>query len=931
MYRVVGIVCCMALVHGQWSLRLTLHMNKSGLSVKEYFLLSRSAVMGALMVAALAGGLSACGGGGDDDTSVTTAAGAESDGRAGIRAVTATTAYYVDATAGSDTNAGSLAAPWKTLSRLKTAGLTTGQSVYLRCGAVWRESLALGATQLADGVSFGAYGTECATSKPRILGSDNLTGGWAKTGNVWSRKVTTGTPKIARLFINGVAQRVAQWPNHTASAGFASVDASNTASNLQFKLKAADALTLKGKDLVGATAFLRSMAWSVDAASVGSFDTTTNMVRLGKATAYATGATTEYVLTDKQWMVDAPGEFFHDTVNNTVYVYPADAVSQAKINSSQIEGSVRDVAVSLSGRKGLSVSGIAIEMARVDGLALSQAPESSVSGIDVRGHGRYGVQAVLSAAPAGNARGLAVRNSTIADNGLAGIFASDAMRVDVVGNTVLDTGTQAVAGNSVGAILVGPESIVENNIIKNSAYLGVRFSGTGGSLVTGNQISGHCARLTDCGAIYTWNGPKATRVTANQSASVSGNLVQDTSVRRSSAISGSMIVAGVYLDDYSLSVTVRDNTLTGGPYGIYVHNGSNHVIDSNRLWLNTQSSIWAFMDQVDADYMIGNTFSSNEIVRLSTAIGSYPSLPMVTSPLAFQFTNKYSGTTTLASQSNAFTLNRVLMLNAGGARFARVTTAKSDSYLDPAGWRGLNAGETIVPAKQRFVSYQPVLGTELWTNGGFTNGLNSWGAWLTPPTTGSVFAASSTAAGCTGACTLFTSTVISDYLYSPAASLTLGKMYRLSSDTVFLGKGNFLPPFVGRTTMPYATSVGAGGMVSSSSMAATKGEVSNFTGTFIASGTASAVAMFRVSPAKTPVAFDNMSLREVQSYKLPNVSEYLAVFSAGAEDVSVNCSTLGWPTDCSVTDAAGNAVTLPTVVTARSAKLLLRKNSVWAN
>lgn len=892
-------------------------------------MLSRVTVGNALMLAALASGLSGCGGG-DEDVASPNAGSQAIDGRARIQAV-ADGEFYVDSASGSDTNSGSQASPWKTLARLSKAGLTTGQAVFLRCGEVWRESLSLGATQFADGISFGSYGTECATSKPRILGSDNFSGGWTKSGNVWSRKVTAGTPKIGRLFINGVAQRLAQWPNHSAAGGVAVVDASTAASNTQFKVKAADAAFLAGKDLVGATALLRSVAWSVDSSAITSFSSSTNVVALGVVTAYATGPTTEYVLADKKWMVDAPGEFFHDTATDTVYVYPADATSQASLNAAQVEGSVRDVAVALSGRKGLKISGISIEMARLDGLALSEAPESSVSGIEVRGHGRNGVQVALRAAPAGTARGLDLRNNLISDNGANGINTTGAMRVDVVGNTVLDTGTQAVAGNSLGAILVGPESSVEGNFIQNSAYLGIRFSGTGGSRIVSNRIAGHCARLTDCAGVYTWNGPKASRVTSNQSALVTGNLIQDTAVRRSSAVSGATLVAGVYLDDFSLGITVRDNTVSGGPFGIYVHNGSSHVIDNNRLWLNTQSAIWASMDQTDADYMTGNVFSGNEIVRLSSATGSYPALPMVSSPQAFMFRNMYSGTATLTSGSNSFALNRVLMLNAGGARFARITTAKSDGYFDPAAWRNLNAGETIVPAKPRYVTHQPVLGTELITNGGFANALNGWNAWFVPPGTGSLFAASTATSGCTGTCLLFTNTNMADYVSSSAATLAAGKMYQVSLDAVYLANGNIAPPFIGSATQPFVSYVGMPGMVSSSSMVGQKGEVGGFTGSFVASTSARAVTMLRASPAKMSVAFDNVSLREVLSYKLAPANEFVAVAAAGTVDRSFDCSALGWPAGCAVTDTAGNAVALPIVVPARTAQLLLRAGSAWSN
>src|SRR5579863_4766318 len=52
------------------------------------------------------------------------------------------TTYYVSSSAGSDANSGtSLSAPWKTLAKVNAATLQPGDSVLLRRGDVWNESL----------------------------------------------------------------------------------------------------------------------------------------------------------------------------------------------------------------------------------------------------------------------------------------------------------------------------------------------------------------------------------------------------------------------------------------------------------------------------------------------------------------------------------------------------------------------------------------------------------------------------------------------------------------------------------------------------------------------------------------------------------------------------------------------------------------------
>ena len=87
----------------------------------------------------------------------------------GTAAATASTGVYVDAANGNDNNPGTEALPWKTLRKVTEVRLTTGQSVFLRCNRVWRESLSLDTVQLTNGTSIVGYGGDCATAKALSL------------------------------------------------------------------------------------------------------------------------------------------------------------------------------------------------------------------------------------------------------------------------------------------------------------------------------------------------------------------------------------------------------------------------------------------------------------------------------------------------------------------------------------------------------------------------------------------------------------------------------------------------------------------------------------------------------------------------------------------------------------------------------------------
>ena len=51
--------------------------------------------------------------------------------------IVATTKYYIDSVAGADTNPGTIASPWKNISKLNSKTLTPGTQIFLKCGSSW--------------------------------------------------------------------------------------------------------------------------------------------------------------------------------------------------------------------------------------------------------------------------------------------------------------------------------------------------------------------------------------------------------------------------------------------------------------------------------------------------------------------------------------------------------------------------------------------------------------------------------------------------------------------------------------------------------------------------------------------------------------------------------------------------------------------------
>ncbi len=832
--------------------------------------------------------------------------------------IAAGSGYAVDSVNGNDANPGTAAAPFRSLSRLRSVVLASGQGIYLRCGSVWRESLDLGSTHLKDNSVIAAYGSGCNTARPRITGANSFAGSWTKSGNLWRRTVPAGTPRITRLFVNGEPMRVAQWPNATAQLAL-----SDSAAQQVIVATAADRATLSGKAVVGATVQTRSAPWWIDGRTVSSYDAGSGTMRLSSTTRYGQQKGQGYVLQDKLWMLDAPGEFLHDTATNTLYVYPTTSTAQANLNAVAVEGSVRATPLTLRDRAGLRVSGLRVDMGTGTGVLLSQTAGATLDQLEVNHNGDSGVRIQ----PRSGGRH-AVRRSGLTGNLAYGIDASGAANVDIVGNAISDTGTVAWAGMSHAGIWGGDGNTIDDNVVNGAAYKGVRLSGTGGSRVTRNTIVNHCKRIADCGAIYMWNGPKESRKTANQSSLIESNIIGAGQPATWGAVGGGYnIVTGVYLDDYAIGVTVRGNIVHGVTRGIYVHNGSNNVVESNRIWMTTDSALKATSDQTDRDYMTSNTFRNNELAPVAKLTGTYPAAPKLQQSHAVQFSVAAgSAYTSLSSASNLFTGNQIVHLQ--GASLPSVLVASQGVYrwMSTADWRRLVPGEAAVSTPMTFGLYQASLGGELVPNPDFTGGLSGWSI----TGSGNVSALGS-GTGCTGSCAAYRPANASASLSSSTFSVAGASLYLVKVTAGFNGTANISHPYIGRATSPFDSMIAGADTSVLTATSGGAGDTLRFESFSRTSSSGSARMHLKASNnGSAAVHMDGASMRAVSGYQLADPAAWSAfVYAPRSGGRYVDCSTLGWGAGCTAVDVDGASVGLPTTIPAGTARLLLRTNSTW--
>jgi parallel beta-helix repeat protein len=834
---------------------------------------------------------------------------------------------FVDSVTGNDANPGTFAAPWKTLTKLAGAKVKAGEGIYLMCGSVWRESVSLGTTQLANGAIIAGYGPCSSTSKATISGADNFTGGWTKSGNVWSRSVPTSTPKISRVFVNGEAMRVAQWPNATSATarGFALTDATTVPSTTTLLATSADAAALAGKDIIGAPMKIRHGGAQIDSNTLKAFNSSTRVISLTNAASFSIGGSNGYVLQDKLWMLDAAGEFYHDQAAGKLYVWPASSTAQSNINGVLVEGSVRDVAAQFSNASTLGITNLSTVMARTTGMVIYNAAAASISAINASDNGRSGMQVVTSGTSTGS-NGTKVQNSSFARNLVYGLDATSLGGGVLKGNTVSDTGTLAFVGQVQAGIWSGPGTLVDSNFVSVSALGGIRFEGAGGSVLQNNTIVDSCTGFSDCGAIDTWNGPARSNWTSGQLSLVKNNVVARVLVNLEGAgPNAPTFNAAIYLDNQTAYSTVTGNTVLDAPIGIVVHNASYNTIDSNKISRTSQAGLWATMDQTSSDFMVGNVFKNNQIVPVNYATGTFPTTPVPSRSEAIWFWHKLLAEASITSGLNVFSGNDIVQVNDPTIPVAWVRATTGELHMSATAWNQFNPLDPMARSPEQYALYLTNLGPEQITNGGFDTGLGAWTSWFSSATGTRGSLTYGTVNGCTANCGVFAAQTVNDTMISPSFSMKVGGMYRIGFSAAYAKGGTVSKPGISPVTSTGSPVIT--GFTAATSLAGVTGQTINYEGFFTATNNVPSTVHLS-SAAGTTIGFDSVSLREVTGFTVSKLSDWTAyAYAAPSTSKTVDCAALGWPSTCTVTDVNGTPVTLPVTLAAATGKMFLRSDS----
>lgn len=701
--------------------------------------------------------------------------------------------FYVDAQTGDDqrdgrtAGAGSAAGtgPWRTLARLMSAGLAAGDTVNLACGSVWRETLRLPASGLADQpITIKAAQAGC-TNPPVIDGSQAIApAAWVRhSGNIYKTPLAS-----APLQLHAAAGTLlaAHHPNRGHSAAeplspWATLAADGNvfpANGRQGStvLTTGDDLALPAGASLGAgtRVRVRTNSYIIDDLALASADGP--RLTLAGPTSYPVRAGWGYLLMGQAWMLDSPGEWHYDATARQLLAWMPDSAAPA----TAVAATMLSTGVDLLGRQHVVLDGITVQKVGT-GIQLRNSLSVQVRNCTVQDTLDAGADAANSI----QARFEANQFSRTGLDAIAGqgTDIAYAMHMTVRNNLVRDAGVRMqgelavnLPRRNLAAISPGANATVTGNTVINAAYIGIWSLVA--SEMSENFVYGACTVIDDCAGIYTGG------------AANNGRILRNTVVHSRGAVAGKPAAArtpqahGIYLDDWTSGVLVEDNTVIDTDHGIFLHVANRNTVRNNRLFGNRTSQIWLQETPTLATgELFGNVIEGNLIAPVSpTAVGLLLQSSYASTAAFGQFDrNRYYDRASAAAVAVSTTAgNYLYTLN----QWRASQNVGSTLPVEPSGLAVSGLG---------FAAYA-VAGSNRVANSDLARDLYGWGTWNQTAPAGRAMRE----ACAVGTCLRYTAGGSPGVVSSPNFTLQQGQWYRLTLDVATETDNQIVPLVVRR-------------------------------------------------------------------------------------------------------------------------------------
>ncbi len=552
---------------------------------------------------------------------------------------------------GDDAAAGTVGAPFRTLERardavrdLKQAGPLPegGVTVYLREGLYEvNQTLVLDAQDSGTAsapVVYRGFEGERAT----IIGGRALTGWQPHEGTVLKADLRAqGLEGVyfRQLLCNGRRMQLARYPNHDAAnpvtGGWAYVDGEPIPMYRSIPGEPQDLLHYKEADRrdwatpeeAEVFVFPRYNWWN-DILRIASIDRETRHITLAADASYPIRPGDRYFVQNLREELDAPGEWYLDREDWTLYFIPPAGADPATMTV--CVPVVPTILRLCDGAERITFRGLTFECAEGDAITLDSTVDCLVAGCTIRNVGDYSGSGV--SVNGGKRNGVVGCDIHDVGRNAIGLDGGDFETLEPAGNYadnnyIHHTGVYYKQG--VGVSVGGVGNRATHNLIHDCPRFGIVWGGNDHSL-SFNEIR-HCNLETaDCGAIYSWQvdwSKRGTEIAHNYLHDIVG-FGQEAGEWTSPHFNW-----GIYLDDGTCGVHVHGNivarTILGGAH---VHGGRDNVIENN-IFVDGRDSQMQYSGYAAGGHPVPMMTETWERFRGTAAYDRYPGYRELTESL----------------------------------------------------------------------------------------------------------------------------------------------------------------------------------------------------------------------------------------------------------------------------------------------------------
>jgi len=477
---------------------------------------------------------------------------------------------------GNDDNPGTLTQPLKTLEAARGA-----KTVFVR-GGLYELERPLKLDAKDSGATWRAYKNE----KPVVIGGRQITGFVPHKGDILKATAIKGV-NFRQLFFDGKRMHLARYPNfdpkNPYGGGWAYADGKpvpmyaevpgENRHSLHYKI--ADARDWSRADEGEVFVFPRYNWWN-NIVRIKTIDRDTRTITLAGSCSYPIRPTDRYYVRGMFEELDAPGEWYLDKKDWTLYFWPPAPLKGKAVYAPTL----RTLIEIGSGATNITFRGFTFECCEGTAITMKNTTNCLIAACIIRNAGDYGGNGV--SVDGGRANG--VVGCDISEIGRSAISLSGGDRITLTpGDNFADNNyihhTGVFYKQGVGVSLTGVGNRASHNYIHDCPRFGIQFSGNN-LLIEFNHIRHVNLETADTGAVYTggrdWISSRGTVIRHNYFHDILGYGQEK----------GKWVSPhyawGVYLDDNAGGVDVIGNIVARSINGlVHFHNARDNRVENN--------------------------------------------------------------------------------------------------------------------------------------------------------------------------------------------------------------------------------------------------------------------------------------------------------------------------------------------------------------